>query len=186
MIARIAIISFPVSKEQLRRFWQFWQLWQSSDASPHSRLEPGGGDAEARRFAQRRDAARRPAVAVGASARPSSRSSQILHLIDRLGIDTADIGLPGAGRTSSGDVERLAQEIAIAAPERQGRTARRARSSPTSSRSSRSRSGPACRSRRARSSGRARSGSTPRTGRSISCCGSPRRRSRSPSAKGCR
>ena len=29
--------------------------------------------------------------------RPSSRSSRILHLLDRIGIDTADIGLPGAG-----------------------------------------------------------------------------------------
>ncbi len=37
---------------------------------------------------------------------------QILHLIDRLGIDTADIGLPGAGPQVVRDVERLAQEIA--------------------------------------------------------------------------
>jgi len=36
---------------------------------------------------------------------------QILHLIDRLGIDTADIGLPGAGPHVIRDVERLAQEI---------------------------------------------------------------------------
>ena len=36
----------------------------------------------------------------------------ILHLIDRLGIDTADIGLPGAGPHVVRDVERLAQEIA--------------------------------------------------------------------------
>jgi 2-isopropylmalate synthase len=36
---------------------------------------------------------------------------QILHLIDRLGIDTADIGLPGAGPHVVRDVERLAQEI---------------------------------------------------------------------------
>ena len=39
---------------------------------------------------------------------------QILHLIDRLGIDTADIGLPGAGPHVVADVERLAQEIASA------------------------------------------------------------------------
>ena len=39
---------------------------------------------------------------------------RILHLIDRLGIDTADIGLPGAGPHVVADVERLAQEIARA------------------------------------------------------------------------
>jgi 2-isopropylmalate synthase len=37
---------------------------------------------------------------------------QILHLIERLGIDTADIGLPGAGPHVVRDVERLAREIA--------------------------------------------------------------------------
>jgi 2-isopropylmalate synthase len=37
---------------------------------------------------------------------------RILHYIDRLGIDTADIGLPGAGPHVVRDVERLAREIA--------------------------------------------------------------------------
>lgn len=37
---------------------------------------------------------------------------RILHLIDALGIDTADIGLPGAGPHVVADVERLAREIA--------------------------------------------------------------------------
>lgn len=37
---------------------------------------------------------------------------RILHLIDRLGIETADIGLPGAGPQVVRDVERLAREIA--------------------------------------------------------------------------
>jgi len=37
---------------------------------------------------------------------------RILHLIDALGIDTADIGLPGAGPHVTADVLRLAQEIA--------------------------------------------------------------------------
>jgi 2-isopropylmalate synthase len=37
---------------------------------------------------------------------------RILHLIDRLGIDSADIGLPGAGPHVVRDVERLAREIA--------------------------------------------------------------------------
>ena len=36
---------------------------------------------------------------------------EILHLIDRLGVDTADIGLPGAGPHVVRDVERLAREI---------------------------------------------------------------------------
>jgi isopropylmalate/homocitrate/citramalate synthase len=37
---------------------------------------------------------------------------RILHLIDALGIETADIGLPGAGPHVVRDVERLAREIA--------------------------------------------------------------------------
>ena len=37
---------------------------------------------------------------------------RILHLIDALGIDTADIGLPGAGPHVVADVQRLAREIA--------------------------------------------------------------------------
>ena len=37
---------------------------------------------------------------------------EILHLINRLGIDTADLGLPGAGPHVVRDVERLAREIA--------------------------------------------------------------------------
>ncbi len=39
---------------------------------------------------------------------------RILHLIDALGIDTADIGLPGAGPHVVRDVERLAREIVSA------------------------------------------------------------------------
>jgi len=39
---------------------------------------------------------------------------RILHLIDALGIETADIGLPGAGPHVVRDVERLAREIADA------------------------------------------------------------------------
>lgn len=39
---------------------------------------------------------------------------EILHLIDALGIDSADIGLPGAGPHVVRDVERLAKEIASA------------------------------------------------------------------------
>jgi 2-isopropylmalate synthase len=36
---------------------------------------------------------------------------ELLHLMDALGIDTADIGLPGAGGTHAASVERLAREI---------------------------------------------------------------------------
>src|SRR5436309_14045676 len=36
---------------------------------------------------------------------------RILHLMEQLGIDTADIGLPGAGPPVVRDVTRLAQEI---------------------------------------------------------------------------
>jgi 2-isopropylmalate synthase len=39
---------------------------------------------------------------------------RILHLIDALGVDTADIGLPGAGPHVARDVVRLAQEIVSA------------------------------------------------------------------------
>jgi 2-isopropylmalate synthase len=42
---------------------------------------------------------------------PIEAKLRILHLIDALGIDTADIGLPGAGPRAVADVERLAREI---------------------------------------------------------------------------
>src|SRR5256714_7310933 len=37
---------------------------------------------------------------------------ELLHLMDALGIDTADIGLPGAGGTHAAGVEAMAREIA--------------------------------------------------------------------------
>ena len=45
---------------------------------------------------------------------------RILHLLDRIGIDTADIGLPGAGPHVVRDVERLAREIVDCAPANPG------------------------------------------------------------------
>ncbi|HYO62112.1 MAG TPA: LeuA family protein [Pyrinomonadaceae bacterium] len=42
---------------------------------------------------------------------PVERKIELLHLMDDLGIDTADIGLPGAGGTHAAGVERLAREI---------------------------------------------------------------------------
>jgi 2-isopropylmalate synthase len=40
------------------------------------------------------------------------RKVELLHLMNALGIDTADIGLPGAGGAHAAGVERLAREIA--------------------------------------------------------------------------
>src|SRR5437763_4113462 len=42
---------------------------------------------------------------------PVERKIELLHLMNDLGIDTADIGLPGAGGTHAAGVERLAREI---------------------------------------------------------------------------
>ena len=42
---------------------------------------------------------------------PVEQKIELLHLMDTLGIDTADIGLPGAGGTHAASVERLAREI---------------------------------------------------------------------------
>src|SRR5215510_4463702 len=43
---------------------------------------------------------------------PIDKKIEILHLMDSLGIDSADIGLPGAGPRAVADVTRLAKEIA--------------------------------------------------------------------------
>ena len=43
---------------------------------------------------------------------PVERKLELLHLMEALQIDTADIGLPGAGGTHAEGVERLAREIA--------------------------------------------------------------------------
>src|SRR5262249_5065954 len=43
---------------------------------------------------------------------PIDEKIRILHLMEELGIDMADIGLPGAGPRAVADVERLAREIA--------------------------------------------------------------------------
>lgn len=42
---------------------------------------------------------------------PVEQKIELLHVMDALGIDTADIGLPGAGGTHAAGVERLAKEI---------------------------------------------------------------------------
>jgi isopropylmalate/homocitrate/citramalate synthase len=43
---------------------------------------------------------------------PIEKKIELLHLMEALGLDTADIGLPGAGGTHAAGVERLAREIA--------------------------------------------------------------------------
>ena len=45
---------------------------------------------------------------------PIERKRELLHLMDDLGIDTADVGLPGAGPRAEVDVEALCREIAAA------------------------------------------------------------------------
>src|SRR3990172_7827510 len=42
---------------------------------------------------------------------PVEVKKRILHLMDALGIDTADVGLPGAGARAQADVEVLCREI---------------------------------------------------------------------------
>ena len=57
-----------------------------------------------------RDGLQSPAVS-----NPSiAEKIEILHLMDRVGIDTADLGLPGAGPTHMAHIEALAREIASA------------------------------------------------------------------------
>jgi 2-isopropylmalate synthase len=55
-----------------------------------------------------RDGLQSPSV----SEPPVEQKIELLHLMDELGIDTADIGLPGAGGTHAAGVELMAREIA--------------------------------------------------------------------------
>src|SRR5688572_345709 len=55
-----------------------------------------------------RDGLQSPSV----SEPPVEQKLELLHLMEALKIDTADIGLPGAGGTHAAGVERLAREIA--------------------------------------------------------------------------
>ncbi|HXV77078.1 MAG TPA: hypothetical protein VD788_12245, partial [Candidatus Polarisedimenticolaceae bacterium] len=45
---------------------------------------------------------------------PIELKKRILHLMDELGIDTANLGLPGAGPRAVADVEGLCREIVVA------------------------------------------------------------------------
>ncbi len=55
-----------------------------------------------------RDGLQSPSV----SEPPVEKKIELLHLMNALGIDTADIGLPGAGGTHAAGVEMMAREIA--------------------------------------------------------------------------
>src|ERR671924_1228010 len=55
-----------------------------------------------------RDGLQSPSV----SEPPVEQKLELLHLMEALSVDTADIGLPGAGGTHAAGVERLAREIA--------------------------------------------------------------------------
>ena len=55
-----------------------------------------------------RDGLQSPSV----SEPPVEQKIEVVHLMDALGIDTADIGLPGAGGTHAAGVELMAREIA--------------------------------------------------------------------------
>jgi 2-isopropylmalate synthase len=55
-----------------------------------------------------RDGLQSPSV----SEPPVEKKIELIHLMDALGIDTADIGLPGAGGTHAAGVELMAREIA--------------------------------------------------------------------------
>jgi len=103
---------------------------------------------------------------------------ELLHRMAGLGIDSVNIGLPGAGEHVVRDVERLAREIVACrlplvancaartlAADIQPIIERRAPWRRTSSRSSTSHSAPASRSRSPASSVRARFASTPSPGR---------------------
>jgi 2-isopropylmalate synthase len=75
--------------------------WNAVDAPPAPRV-PILLDDETLRDGLQSPSVRTPTI---------EQKLDILHLIDALGIDTADIGLPGAGPHVVRDVERLAREI---------------------------------------------------------------------------
>jgi len=78
--------------------------WNTIDAAPASSA-PVMLDDETLRDGLQSPSVRTPSI---------EQKLRILHLISALGIETADIGLPGAGPHVVKDVERLAQEIVSA------------------------------------------------------------------------
>jgi 2-isopropylmalate synthase len=76
--------------------------WNTADALSDTPVAPILLDDETLRDGLQSPSVRTPDI---------DQKIRILHLIDQLGIDTADIGLPGAGPHVVRDVERLAREI---------------------------------------------------------------------------
>ena len=154
-------------------------LRRSHDAPPRPRLEPRRAG-RARRSGRSCSMTRRCATGCSprrCARRPSTRSCASCTSSTDLGIECADIGLPGAGPRVAEDVERLVREIVEREAARSGPTAPRARSSPTSARSSRSRSARACSSRCAAFIGSSPLRQYAEGGRSTSSSAARRRRS---------
>jgi len=79
--------------------------WNTVNAAPRRASLPVMLDDETLRDGLQSPSVRTPSI---------DDKIRILHLMDALGIDTADIGLPGAGPHVIKDVERLAKEIVSA------------------------------------------------------------------------
>src|SRR5262245_66295861 len=79
--------------------------WNTVDSAPAAGGPPVMLDDETLRDGLQSPSVRTPDI---------DEKIRILHLIDSLGIDTANIGLPGAGPHVVADVERLAREIVAA------------------------------------------------------------------------
>jgi 2-isopropylmalate synthase len=77
-----------------------WNLIEPALMHPNRHI---GFDDETLRDGLQSPSVREPAV---------EEKIELLHLMDALGIDTADIGLPGAGGTHAAGVELMAREIA--------------------------------------------------------------------------
>jgi isopropylmalate/homocitrate/citramalate synthase len=77
-----------------------WNLTEPSMKAPHRHI---GFDDETLRDGLQSPSVCEPSV---------EKKIELLHLMNALGIDTADIGLPGAGGTHAAGVERMAREIA--------------------------------------------------------------------------
>src|SRR5580765_5658016 len=79
--------------------------WNTVDAAPRRASPPVMLDDETLRDGLQSPSVRTPSI---------DDKIRILHLMDTLGIETADLGLPGAGPHVVEDVERLAREIVSA------------------------------------------------------------------------
>ena len=77
--------------------------WNNISPSLHAPQRHIGFDDETLRDGLQSPSVREPSV---------ESKIELLHLMNALDIDTADIGLPGAGGTHAAGVERLAREIA--------------------------------------------------------------------------